>query len=363
MTPLNWTTEVFVSLVALGPYAAAFALTLRQHLQERSRASLLFFLMVSFSFLAAILTPLSHLYLSVPLIAVQDVCTLAQITTLVLWIDTITRDSPDPRKLVVMVVLVTFSLTMVLNTPDLYFVARYPNGELHMAHQPLIWYLASVTISSGFAASIILAYSAIIVTRAPTSLKKPALLLFAGAIIWGPGNLVLILFQATKVVPGITHAIGGIGVLVLVIAITKYPRLGHLLPFKALRVTVMDTSAGIPLFTHIWASGDHRVEDELFSGMVQGVSLIVKESVAAGDFEELKTARAVLIMRWVEKYPIACVLVATRSSRALRQSLDRFAGRFIEEFAGALAQPTNVGQFKPASKLVAECFPLIPEYD
>ena len=72
---------------------------------------------------------------------------------------------------------------------------------------------------------------------------------------------------------------------------------------------------------------------------------------------------AILIVRRSRKYPIDCILVSTRSSKFLRQALKSFADRFFKDFAPNFANPNEMEQFRPASNLVAEYFPFIPEYD
>ncbi len=92
------------------------------------------------------------------------------------------------------------------------------------------------------------------------------------------------------------------------------------------------------------------------TGMIQGVSMIVKESVNKGDVQEIKMAEATLIYERSPVYPVACILVASKASKTLRDSLDAFSTKFFHQFGDKLEDSNNVTQFRPAEKLVEECF-------
>ena len=154
-----------------------------------------------------------------------------------------------------------------------------------------------------------------------------------------------------------------IGLILIAYVVSHEPKLLFVLPFKAIRLTVLDTGAGIPLYTHTWMQNNEIVDEDLFSGVLQGISGILKESLNKGDVQEIRMTGAIIIAYRIPEYPIAFVLVATRPSQTLRDALKTFAVRFCDEFHTCFATLTNVGQFSPAERLVTACFPHVPVYN
>jgi hypothetical protein len=147
------------------------------------------------------------------------------------------------------------------------------------------------------------------------------------------------------------------------VVIARHPKLVFVLPFKVLRLAVIETEGGISLFTHTWKAAGKLGNEDLYAGMIQGVNLILKESLDRGDVQEIKLARASLLAYRDARFPIVFVIVATKASRTLRDALRLFANRFLSDFKDNLATKNDVGQFDPANAIVAECFPFVPEYD
>ncbi len=90
---------------------------------------------------------------------------------------------------------------------------------------------------------------------------------------------------------------------------------------------------------------------------------MLKESLDQGNIEEIKLTKGVLILQRNQQSNIACILVATRSSRTLKEALIRFTERFCQEYGQFFSEKSDIMRFAPAGKLVAECFPFVPEYD
>ena len=148
----------------------------------------------------------------------------------------------------------------------------------------------------------------------------------------------------------------------MTIGFIREPRLAYILPFKAERLLVLETIGGIPLYSHTWDTGSNLIDEDLFSGMIQGVSVIVRESINKGDVQEIKIAEAILLMKRDENHPVICVLVANKASKFLRDALDGFAKQFFKMFSKGFNNPTLVSQFYGASKLVEQFFPFVPKY-
>lgn len=144
------------------------------------------------------------------------------------------------------------------------------------------------------------------------------------------------------------------------IIILKYPEIVTILPFKALRLVIIETESGIPIFNHDWESRNVLAQEDLFSGMLQGISMILTESVNRGNVNEVILDDAVLIMERSKEYPVACVLVSTKSSRYLKQALKSFSTRFFIEFKDSFSMPHDTSKFDPAENLVNEFFNFLP---
>ena len=97
--------------------------------------------------------------------------------------------------------------------------------------------------------------------------------------------------------------------------------------------------------------------------MLSGLSLQINEALNKGNIEEVKLKQAMLIVKESKQYPIACVLVATKSTRSLRNALNSFANSFFVEFSSLFSNTSNIDNFNSASKLVDIKFGFIPEYD
>ena len=126
---------------------------------------------------------------------------------------------------------------------------------------------------------------------------------------------------------------------------------------------MINTYAGTPIFAHIWNRTKTLTDENLFSGMFQGISVILQESIHSGEFQEIYVTKAVTLVQKVPDYPIACVLIATRPTRSLRDGLKLFAERFLAEFSDHFDNLTRVDQFSGAEDLVNACFPHVPIYD
>ena len=75
----------------------------------------------------------------------------------------------------------------------------------------------------------------------------------------------------------------------------KQPKLAYVLPFRASRLTILDSVRGICIFNHIWDKTS-KVDDDLFGGMMQGISGILKETVHRGNIRQIELEQAILLV-------------------------------------------------------------------
>jgi hypothetical protein len=161
--------------------------------------------------------------------------------------------------------------------------------------------------------------------------------------------------------PGLWLFLLSIGVIPIAIGFIKYPKLAYILPFRVLRLTVFETQGGVPLFSHDWVKDDKIAQDALFSGMLQGIAMILDESVQKGAVREILLENGVLVLQRTYKFSVACVLVATKSSQTLRHALDEFAENFYDRYSEFFDNPSEVSRFTSAIELVDEHFGFVPD--
>ena len=101
-------------------------------------------------------------------------------------------------------------------------------------------------------------------------------------------------------------------------------------------------------------------KEDLFSGMLQGVSLIIKEAVGKGDINEIRMDNAAILIQRSHQYDVASILVTTKISKALRRGLHAFMQQFESTFTDQLRRPGEVSQFRKATPLVEASFPFVP---
>ena len=133
-----------------------------------------------------------------------------------------------------------------------------------------------------------------------------------------------------------------------------------MLPFKALRITVLDTDSGLFLYDFKWDKKSEMLDDVIYSGMMQGVRTIIKESMNRGDLNEIRTEGAIIILEYDKKAHLACVLASTKSSQTLHDALGRFKSEFNQKFKHYFSQRYNISLFKDSDSIIKEIFAFLP---
>jgi hypothetical protein len=123
---------------------------------------------------------------------------------------------------------------------------------------------------------------------------------------------------------------------------------------------VVDTNAGTALFKYDWAKLT-KVEENIFSMVLQAVGSILDEILKKGTVREIQMDKAILLIQHDKKYPIATVLVTSKSTKSLRYGLKTFYDQFIEEFYSG-QDLSEISRFEDAKKLVEVVFDFVPIY-
>jgi len=264
---------------------------------------------------------------------------------LILFIDTISRERIDPIKIFIFTNIVTAGIIfLIYNNSDLIGILFI----IVMFFQAFLWIYFTIKIYS----------------KSPRSMKKDAFIFIIGGIFF---ILIPVIFQFFPYF-GLnmdltleTQLSVGIGILITAYISRRQPKLAYVLPFRATRLTVLDSHRGISIFDHVWDKTS-TIDDVLFGGMMQGITVILNETIGRGNIRQIELEHAILLVYREEKYPVVFVLLSNEFNTSLRLALKQFAEKFYLEFSDKFEDLSNVSQFDPASKLIEEVFPFIPEY-
>ncbi|MHA1991985.1 MAG: hypothetical protein ACW98A_13525 [Candidatus Hodarchaeales archaeon] len=196
--------------------------------------------------------------------------------------------------------------------------------------------------------------------KAPLEYKRRAIWLFVGSIMY---SFIAVLLYAIGTVNKLYNPLAffanGIGAFITIVIVLKTPKIIYILPFKAYRIIVIDTNEGIALFRYDWAEIG-RVEENIFSTVLQAVGSILDEILKKGEVREIQMDRAILLMHNDKIHPLASVLVTSKSTKSLRYALRTFNEEFISSFYRDGINLHEVSQFKDADKLVEKIFDFVP---
>lgn len=211
---------------------------------------------------------------------------------------------------------------------------------------------------------LLLAYYLFKIYRvAPFKLKKYTFLSFIGGILFGIVTPILVIINfILDQDSGLSILLGSIGMLTIVTTVfIKNPKLAFILPFKVMRLSVVNSGSGTLLFSHNWKSGKEIKDDDIVSMMFQGIITILKESLGKGDLQELNLENAVVIAQKSIQFPIVYILIATSTSKSLRNGLNSFIKHFELKFFNMIENAIDLSVFSSASKIVLQSFSFLPD--
>ena len=149
--------------------------------------------------------------------------------------------------------------------------------------------------------------------------------------------------------------------LLIALSFGLQPQLAHILPSRAMRIVAIETS-GIAVFNYVWTTQTGVTDEMLFSGALQGITEILKETVHRGSVREIIFDNAAMIINYSPDYLVACVLLVTKATKTLRHALKRFSDRFYEQFKPFFHKVVNMENYTPAQALVKEYFGFLPDF-
>jgi len=347
---------LIIGTVALIAVIFATILSYQNYRKDKARHSFLlflFFLLImvwgslqEFLFIVQMLKKINLLMGFPEISSYTHFLFLGTIFVLILFIDTISRERIDLLKILFFTNLVTAGLVFFIY--DEAVIVSLMFGII-MLFQAVLWIYFTIKIYN----------------KSPKPIKRDALILIFGGIFFTFIPVILELLPNLGINlenPFLTQLSIGIGVLITAYIFKKQPKLAYILPFRASRLTIIDTQRGLTIFNHVWDKTSSGIDNDLFGGMLQGISGILQETVNRGTIRQIELEHATLMVYSVEKYPLAFILLSNESNKSLRLALKQFAERFFLEFSDKFEDLSYITQFEPASKLIDEIFPFIPEY-
>ncbi len=276
----------------------------------------------------------------------------------ILCADTLRREQSGPVLLSIMGTLIALAIVAFVFIPDATTQRTYPLGAQGLYPNAILGLIFVGAGIMSFGYYFLCAYQ--VNKQAPASLKRYSRMYATGVFLVVVATISFVITQ--PYLPGSSFLIYSIGGFLIAKAYSAEPKLIFVLPFRALRLTVLNTVSGVSLFTHTWNKQGNLADEDLFSSILQGISNIVQASLQQGKLQEIRVEGAIIIAYQIPEYKIACMLVATRPTRSLRDSLKHFAEKFCEQFKENLMVPSNVAKCCDAEDLVNVYFPHIPVY-
>lgn len=296
----------------------------------------------------------AHYYYSMFLMTIAIIPQLIGVPCIFIFIDLIGKEKVSTVKLTILFVM-EIVLLYVTYLPDVrVIIPGYGVHNLGILRLVQVIFLLYFVLNYFF-------WSFRTWRKAPPGLKKLATLHLFGSTLF---SIVTALFYAIGGILKTFNALGfivnGVGAFITIIVILKEPKLIYILPAKAYRILVVDTNAGTALFKYDWAKLT-EVEENIFSMVFQAVGSVLDEILKKGQVREIQMDKAVLLVQHDTKYPIALVLVTSKSTKSLRYGLKTFYDQFIEGFYSG-QDLSEISKFDDAKKLVETVFDFVPIY-
>ena len=358
---LYWTVATFVGLASAIPSTIIAILLIGRCLKEDIK---LFSIIIMFyASLVGFMwcQTLGSLFLSVYWTQAGLIVLAMVYLFLIQIVDSMSRETVDPVKLT-LGAMTWLAIVIFSFDPSNLVEVTYIYGEKGLSIEgPL---LVSILILAAWGGTLLLYYGIRIYQNCPQNMKFHAKLLLISLIVAVVGATIILLCCLVLGLPKIFITIPQlVGLVFAFYPVISRPQLSFILPFKALRLSIIETQSGIGIFTHSWSKTDDLVDPQLFSGMLQGVGSIFSESLKRGNIRDINFDEATLIIRRSEEYPVACVLLTTKFSKTLRQALDSFAQEFFQEYSPYFTTPSKINQFDGATTLIDKHFAFVPYYD
>nr|MDO8086168.1 hypothetical protein [Candidatus Sigynarchaeum springense]MDO8117735.1 hypothetical protein [Candidatus Sigynarchaeota archaeon] len=345
--------KIATGSIAAGMLLAGFLIIFKQYVQKHYRPSLYLAIAWFGFFLEAAFATIRFLFEDLELMLLFQKLSFIGLVPgflgIMATVDTISRDGVDARRFSILVFILGINTVLLL----------LPLDDKTIMIPNFIVIGIGVVISNTLLALYIRIYK-----HVPKRLKRLAFINSIGAFSIA---VLYVFWRITEIaMPNhllpIARIIESIGALLQSTILSRHEQLFYVLPFKVQRLTVIGTKKGLSLFNFDWSRSD-IIDQDLFSSIIQGTSMILNESLKKGNFQEIKMENGVILISHDATHPVASVLIASKSSLVIHEGLASFARKFVERYENELdtLDASKIGQ--DAVELVKECFPFIPSFD
>lgn len=350
---LNWTPEVIVNAIAGIACFLAVILTFLLSREKRITSVLylriVIFLIGFYSFFEA----LSDLFLIIPLALISYVSSFPLAFFTIITINYIVKDSYFSRGLVIFSVIGTMFLSLSIQYESFQVVTN----DIYIYISNIGWGFIGEIFFFGTFGGYFFYWGIKTYVNAPFLIKKEALIFFIGVFFsLGIAIILNVMLVFSRYFVIYSVIIGFIGLLVFLYLIEKEPKLLYILPFVVNRIIVKDQE-GYPLYDHDWS--DSNINETLFSGFINAVQHMSKEIMDAGGLLDINMEEGMMILHH-SKY-ITVGLVASKSSKMLRESLVNFSKEFESKFKRELfLEIRDMEAYASAYELIEKYFSNFP---
>jgi hypothetical protein len=209
---------------------------------------------------------------------------------------------------------------------------------------------------------LILNFSLKIYRHSPLSLRRNASLFFFGNVIIAIAALTFFT-GLSLVIPGIVELLVSTGILVSSIGLILAPQILYVLPFNAIKLSIINSYSGISVYNYYWRGNLNESSDQLFGAAFMAITNFMQESVGEGGIQEVKLDDATMTISKSANQAFYYVVIASKPSYVLKKGLELFAKEFNRIYGELLSKESNYDfqQFQNADHLIPLCFPYIPK--
>ncbi len=355
----NWTIHAIINIIAIIPLSIAVGITIYHIFKEKYRHIIFMMICWFFLMLWEISATLANLFLDLNFSKLSTYFFIPIAFSMCLLLDSITKETFDPLKLIFSTIFST-SLIIYSFNPNLINYFFFPNGEISLVVTGL--YRFSISVLVGFTGFLFFLYMTRIHLNAPANLKFYSSLNLVGGFLVGIGSPLVVITELNLIIIGIEDYFSAAGALFCSISFVKQPKLAYIMPFRAVKLVVIEINRGITLFSYNWIEEEEIIDNVQLTAMISSVCRFVEEVLQKGGVRELYLEKATLIMHKYDRSPISSIIITNKSNKTLRNALSSFSTSFYREYSKYLSATIDIEQYKTASKLVKKHFPFVPEY-
>lgn len=358
---LNWTSEVIMDMIAIIPMFVANLLLLSVY--KKHKNTFMFYYMVIWGsyILFWFFQFLTYLFLSEDLFKISEFFLIIAFTFIAFAFDYMNEERLQPFTNIVITSLNMVNLYILITTPIAEALIS-PNGDKSLS---IIGdFRVSIAIAGLISSYILLRNSFKMWRKSPDSVKYWSLVNLIGVFIFTIVPLVLFMLEITLKIPGINSIPFGLGVLISSFAIYKSPKMIYVLPFKAIKLSVIQDDTALTIYSHDWNETAKYVHEGMYSSIFEGIRGYSSEILQVGKLKEIKLDEGKILIEHGNIHGIYFTLFAKKSSKTLLNGLKKFAERFGETYGQEIRMNKQLDTLsinsEKADEMVQEIFSFIP---